>query len=169
MHVSREGAREGALFLSLITYEAEATEVFQGEAEEDSDWETLSKGSMATMTRSVAGPTASPVRRLPEYDDIQPTSPGNTEPPNPLTASTNRESELCRARSKKAARATGKIGASAKPSSKIAAASMESELETTRRVAALKAKIKAVCSKRPGRTRSMTSGDRARERRKPLQ
>ncbi len=73
------------------------------------------------MASSVTGPAVSPMRRLPACTEIAPTSQGKTAPPKPQKARINRVSELCRARSRNVASATGKTGASAAPSSRMCA------------------------------------------------
>jgi len=126
-------------------------------------------GSMAVINSNVKGPTRSPVRKLAECDEIQPTIQGKTEPPNPLRARMKRASELRRARSKKSASAKGKIGATAAPSNRIAAINSIGEREATTTVAAHKAAGTESRSRVSERSRSRSKGVSARETRNPAQ
>src|ERR1700738_273754 len=112
------------------------------------------------MMSSAAGTVASPSRKLWEAADIHPVSHGNTEPPKPQVASIQRESDALRLPAKKRARSSGKIGASAAPSTSMAASRDGVEENPTSSAAAARAVITAARSTPVGATRSNTREER---------
>ena len=100
-------------------------------------------GSMSAIINSAAGMVINPSRRLPHRAEIIPVSHGSTDPPNPQMASTQRESDVRLVLAKNRANNRGKIGASAAPSTNIAAPWLTDPGNPTRRAAASTAVITA--------------------------
>src|SRR5580693_924748 len=121
------------------------------------------------MRKRAAGTVINPIRRLPERADSQPVNHGRTDPPNPQTARTHRESDELRAVAKNLASNSGKMGANAAPRTTMATTWSAVPGKPTSTIAATNAAPMAKRSRLFGSTRSSNSDDNPREARNPAQ
>ena len=126
-------------------------------------------GSMLIIIRIAAGTVTNPRRKLPLRAETHPVSQGRTDPPNPQTDKTHRESDERSAWAKNLASNKGKMGANAAPSTIMAMTWPVVPGKPTRAIAAASATTMAKRSICAPPIRNSSSDDNPREARNPHQ